>query len=82
MVARLDEAVASFDQPSMDGINTFFVSWAARQAGLKVALLSGLGSDELFGGYTSFRATSQVARLAAVARCVPKPVRELATSGF
>ncbi|MGA6955073.1 MAG: asparagine synthase (glutamine-hydrolyzing) [Candidatus Acidiferrales bacterium] len=81
MVARLDEAVASFDQPSMDGINTFFVSWAARQAGLKVAL-SGLGSDELFGGYTSFRATSQVARLAGVARCVPKAVRELATAGF
>ena len=81
MVARLDEAVASFDQPSMDGINTFFVSWAARQAGLKVAL-SGLGSDELFGGYTSFRATSQVARLAAMARRIPKPLRELVTSGF
>jgi asparagine synthase (glutamine-hydrolysing) len=81
MVARLDEAVASFDQPSMDGINTFFVSWAARQAGLKVAL-SGLGSDELFGGYTSFRATSQIARLAAMARRFPKPLRELVTSGF
>lgn len=81
MVARLDEAVASFDQPSMDGINTFFVSWAARQAGLKVAL-SGLGSDELFGGYTSFHATSQVARIAAAARVVPGPLRELATAVF
>ncbi|MGC2064893.1 MAG: asparagine synthase (glutamine-hydrolyzing), partial [Candidatus Acidiferrales bacterium] len=81
MVARLDEAVASFDQPSMDGINTFFVSWAARQSGLKVAL-SGLGSDELFGGYTSFRATSQVARIAAMAHVVPGLLRELATSLF
>jgi asparagine synthase (glutamine-hydrolysing) len=81
MVARLDEAVASFDQPSMDGINTFFVSWAARQAGLKVAL-SGLGSDELFGGYTSFRATSQVARIAAVAGFFPQPLRQLVNSGF
>ena len=74
MLARLDEAVASFDQPSMDGVNTYFVSWAARQAGLKVAL-SGLGSDELFGGYTSFDATSKVRRLASAARWVPKPLR-------
>jgi asparagine synthase (glutamine-hydrolysing) len=74
MLARLDEAVAAFDQPSMDGINTYFVSWAARQAGLKVAL-SGLGSDEIFGGYSSFRLTSKVARAAAAARLLPRPLR-------
>ncbi len=79
MLARLDEAVASFDQPSMDGINTYFVSWAARQAGLKVAL-SGLGSDELFGGYTSFQATSKIRRLASAADWMPKPLRQLVTS--
>ncbi len=72
---------SSFDQPSMDGINTYFVSWAARQAGLKVAL-SGLGSDELFGGYSSFRATAQVTRLSTMARFLPKLARELATSGI
>jgi asparagine synthase (glutamine-hydrolysing) len=74
MVARLDDAVAALDQPSMDGINTYFVSWAARQAGLKVAL-SGLGSDELFGGYRSFRATSAVARMARLGRVVPHALR-------
>jgi asparagine synthase (glutamine-hydrolysing) len=74
MLARLEEAIAAFDQPSMDGINTYFVSWAARQAGLKVAL-SGLGSDELFGGYSSFRDTSRVSRLAAMARFVPRGLR-------
>lgn len=74
MLARLDEAVAAFDEPSMDGINTYFVSWAARQTGLKVAL-SGLGSDELFGGYTSFRATAPIAGLARTARFVPRPFR-------
>jgi len=77
MVARLDEAVSSFDQPSMDGINTYFVSWAARQAGLKVAL-SGLGSDEIFGGYTSFRDTARVARLTALARLIPGAFRHFA----
>lgn len=74
MLSRLDEAIASFDQPSMDGINTYFVSWAARQAGLKVAL-SGLGSDELFGGYDSFRNTARFQRLAATARPIPSSLR-------
>jgi len=81
MLARLEEAMCAFDQPSMDGINTFFVSWAARQAGLKVAL-SGLGSDELFGGYPSFRTTSHIARLSAWARFLPKPIRALLALPF
>jgi asparagine synthase (glutamine-hydrolysing) len=81
MIARLDEAIAGFDQPSMDGINTYFVSWAARQAGLKVAL-SGLGSDEIFGGYSPFRSTSKVARAAAAARLLPQPLRALFAGGL
>jgi asparagine synthase (glutamine-hydrolysing) len=79
MTGRLDEAIAAFDQPSMDGINSYFVSWAARQAGLKVAL-SGLGSDELFGGYTSFRATLQVARISNIARFLPRALRTVSAN--
>jgi len=41
------------DQPSIDGINTYFVSKIASKAGIKVAL-SGIGADEIFGGYPSF----------------------------
>jgi len=54
-----DHMMWSMDQPTIDGVNSYWVSRVARQAGLKVAL-SGLGGDELFGGYPSFR---QVPRL-------------------
>ncbi len=52
--ADLPLILDAMDQPSIDGINTWFVSKAAREQGLKVAM-SGLGGDELFGGYPSFR---------------------------
>lgn len=48
------DALGSMDQPSADGLNTYIVSRAVREQGLKVAL-SGLGGDEMFGGYPSFR---------------------------
>lgn len=54
LLDRVPSAVADQDHPSGDGINTWIVSQAAREAGLTVAL-SGLGGDELFGGYPSFR---------------------------
>ncbi|HEV3480962.1 MAG TPA: asparagine synthase (glutamine-hydrolyzing) [Candidatus Acidoferrales bacterium] len=79
MITWFDDALNAFDQPSMDGINTFFVSWAARQAGLKVAL-SGLGSDEIFGGYTSFRAKSAVAYASVAGRLSPHFLRRFGGS--
>jgi len=54
IAAAWQPALAAMDQPSIDGFNTFLVARAAHEAGIKVAL-SGLGGDELFGGYPSFR---------------------------
>jgi asparagine synthase (glutamine-hydrolysing) len=48
-----DEIFEAMDQPTIDGVNTFFIAKAAKQAGLKT-VLSGLGSDEIFLGYPHF----------------------------
>ena len=53
-VDRLDAALESIDQPTFDGLNSFYMSQAVREAGFIVALV-GTGGDELFGGYASFR---------------------------
>jgi asparagine synthase (glutamine-hydrolysing) len=52
--ADLPRLLKAMDQPSIDGVNTWFISKATREAGLKVAL-SGIGGDELLAGYPSFR---------------------------
>lgn len=51
---KLSDAMEAMDQPTLDGINTYFISMYAKEYGLK-AVLSGLGADELFGGYPSFQ---------------------------
>lgn len=71
----LDDAFEAMDQPTFDGINTYVVSRAAADTGLKVAL-SGLGADELFDGY------GYVGRVGALerARRLPRPAARLAAA--
>lgn len=51
---HFEQASRAMDQPTTDGINSWFISYFAKQNGLK-AVLSGIGADELFGGYPSFK---------------------------
>lgn len=66
--------LGSVDQPSVDGLNTFIISNAVSGRGMKVAL-SGLGGDEVFGGYNGFRTLPNIARWAKMGRIVPAFLR-------
>jgi len=68
----------AMDQPSIDGVNSYFVSLAAARAGLKVAI-SGLGGDELFGSYSSFRDIPRLVRFCKVFGPLPRFGRSLRT---
>lgn len=73
-IDQLDAALNSLDQPTFDGLNSYYMSQAVREAGFKVALV-GTGGDELFGGYTSFRDLPKLLRWSRRAWWVPEGVR-------
>jgi len=62
---HLSQVLQSMDLPSCDGINTWFISKNAKALGLK-AVLSGIGADELFGGYPSFQRMSLARKLSSI----------------
>jgi asparagine synthase (glutamine-hydrolysing) len=77
----IPSALQAMDQPTIDGVNTFLVSRQARAVGVKVAL-SGLGGDELFAGYSSFRTVPRLERFAQSWRHVPGFLRVPMASAF
>jgi len=81
ILSRLPRALGAMDQPSIDGVNTFIVSQAAADAGLKVAL-SGLGGDEVFAGYGFFRAIARDEQLRNQVKAVPMRLRKVAASAI
>jgi asparagine synthase (glutamine-hydrolysing) len=73
-LSSLPKALSAMDQPTLDGVNTWLVSAKARAAGVKVAL-TGLGADEMFGGYSNFRDVPRLERLSADFTKIPALLR-------
>ncbi|MBI3697853.1 MAG: asparagine synthase (glutamine-hydrolyzing) [Acidobacteria bacterium] len=68
--SKAEEAISRMDQPTIDGLNTYVICEAAKKAGFTVAL-SGLGGDEFFGGYPTFRRTRWLGALQQLLRRAP-----------
>jgi asparagine synthase (glutamine-hydrolysing) len=79
-VAELPNILAAMDQPTNDGVNTYFVAHAARKAGLTV-VLSGLGGDELFWGYPHHRWVARNHRRLGAFALAPRFLRRALVSG-
>jgi asparagine synthase (glutamine-hydrolysing) len=74
VLAAIPDALRAMDLPTMDGINTYFVSRETRAAGVKVAL-SGLGGDEVFAGYSNFKTVPRMERFAEIWKHMPRAAR-------
>jgi asparagine synthase (glutamine-hydrolysing) len=69
ILSALDKIIWHMDQPSHDALNSYMVSQAAA-SGVKVAL-SGLGGDELFAGYSTFKFTGFLQRFCLLQKITP-----------
>jgi len=76
VMAGLDNYIRAMDQPTVDGLNSYWISKIVAERGFKVAL-SGQGGDELFGGYTSWKWFERLERIAVWARPLPSAVGRL-----
>ncbi|MGC4080849.1 MAG: asparagine synthase C-terminal domain-containing protein [Vicinamibacterales bacterium] len=81
LLEQLPSALSAIDQPTGDAVNTWVVSGAVRAQGIKVAL-SGLGGDEIFGGYPSFARLMRIAEVSRLWGRAPHALRRFAASAM
>jgi asparagine synthase (glutamine-hydrolysing) len=81
LLEQLPQGLLAMDQPTGDGINTYVISKAVHDAGLKV-VLSGLGGDEFFAGYPTFDRLERGLKYARLWRQVPRSMRSLSATAI
>ena len=81
VLGAIPDALRAMDLPTIDAVNTYFVSREARAAGVKVAL-SGLGGDEVFGGYSNFHSVPRMERFVHFWKHLPRAARTPIASAF
>jgi asparagine synthase (glutamine-hydrolysing) len=79
VIASLPNIIGAMDQPTVDGVNTYIISRETRRMGYKVAL-SGLGADEIFAGYETFKTVPRMERFAWSASTVNPRLRHMLAS--
>jgi asparagine synthase (glutamine-hydrolysing) len=70
VAAEIDACIRATDEPSVDGVNSYWISRIAAEHGFKAAI-SGQGGDELFGGYTSWKWFERFEGIGAWTCCLP-----------
>jgi asparagine synthase (glutamine-hydrolysing) len=81
LLEQLPQALKEMDQPTGDGMNTYVVARAVRASGIKVAL-SGLGGDEFFAGYPSFKRLRRTIKYLRHWTIAPQSLRRLAAGAI
>jgi len=81
MPEKWHDWLAGMDSPSIDGFNTYVVSRQLAAEGVVVGL-SGLGADELFGGYPAFTRAPRWSRLLGGLRFLPPGLRRAAVAVY
>jgi asparagine synthase (glutamine-hydrolysing) len=74
VAAAIEDFIMNMDQPTVDGLNSWLISRGVRSGGAVVAL-SGLGGDELFAGYSTFRYVPRLTGLLSASSGLPESLR-------